>query len=364
MTAADNERRIQTTCLVILTAVVAAVALRWLQPVLVPFVLAGFAAIAIMPVVDFQMRRLHLPKPLAVVFAFVLVILILAVLAVLIAGAVGQLVENSTQYQERAQLLLENLTDALPLESLGLEPEAIQRPMQNISSKTVGKLLLETTDGLLSILSNGVLVLIFAGFLLFGGAVGLKSRSEFRRQVEGQIRGYIVTKVIVSLVTGVLVGGVLYLLGVELALGFGLMAFVLNFIPSVGSIISTLLPLPVLLLTPGISVTTVVLAMALPGAIQFGIGNVVEPRIMGKNADLHPVTILMSLIVWGMLWGIIGMFLSTPLTAILKILLARIPITAPFAALMAGRTTTANPEAGREDASAPTSLRGDLGIKQ
>jgi AI-2 transport protein TqsA len=81
----------------------------------------------------------------------------------------------------------------------------------------------------------------------------------------------------------------------------------------------------------------VILAIALPGLVQFVLGNIIQPRIMGKSFDLHPVVIMMALIFWGMLWGIVGMFLATPLTAILKIILQRSPQTAPLADLLGGR---------------------------
>ena len=79
------------------------------------------------------------------------------------------------------------------------------------------------------------------------------------------------------------------------------------------------------------------LAIVLPAVIQFVIGNVIEPRIMGGSLDLHPITILLALIVWGMLWGIVGMLLATPLTAVMKIFFERIEHTRAFADLLAGR---------------------------
>ena len=126
-------------------------------------------------------------------------------------------------------------------------------------------------------------------------------------------------------------------LGVDLALVFGLLAFLLNFIPSVGSIIATLLPVPVVVVSPDISTTTAILAILLPSLIQIVIGNIIEPKVMGEALDLHPIVILMALIVWGMLWGVVGMLLATPMTAILKILFERLEPMAPVAQVLAGR---------------------------
>jgi AI-2 transport protein TqsA len=111
----------------------------------------------------------------------------------------------------------------------------------------------------------------------------------------------------------------------------------LNFIPNLGSIIATLLPLPVVLMNPEVSSTTAVLAFVLPALIQFTIGNVIEPNVMGSSLELHPVTILLALVLWGTIWGIVGMLLATPITAAMKILFERLELTAPVANLLAGR---------------------------
>jgi AI-2 transport protein TqsA len=122
-----------------------------------------------------------------------------------------------------------------------------------------------------------------------------------------------------------------------LALVFGLFAFLLNFIPSLGSHIDTLLPLPVVLVSPDSSLTTIVLTIGLPMLIQVIFGSFIEPKVMGGSLDLHPVTVILALIVWGMLWGIVGMLLAVPLTAVMKIFFERIEHTSLLAEILAGR---------------------------
>jgi AI-2 transport protein TqsA len=118
---------------------------------------------------------------------------------------------------------------------------------------------------------------------------------------------------------------------------FGFLAFLLNFIPTVGSIIATLLPLPVVLLSPELSVTTKILALAVPAALQIVLGNAIQPKVLGNALDLHPIVILISLIFWSMIWGVAGAFLATPMTAVLRIVLERIPATKPLSEILAGR---------------------------
>jgi predicted PurR-regulated permease PerM len=180
---------------------------------------------------------------------------------------------------------------------------------------------------------------------LFAGGFGMASHALLGvgkkgngwSEIASKIQRYIVVKAVLSAATGLAVGTVLAVLGIDLAMVFGLMAFLLNFIPSIGSIVATLLPLPVVIFNPELGTTTAVLAIALPGLIQLVVGNVVDPLVMGEALDLHPVAIVLSLILWGMIWGVVGMLLAAPIAAILKLLLERLELTAPLGRLLAGR---------------------------
>jgi AI-2 transport protein TqsA len=191
--------------------------------------------------------------------------------------------------------------------------------------------------GAMNVVSNGALVLIFMIFMIMGRRPSTVPTGGILGEVQSRVRRYIITKVVVSAMTGVLVGATFMILRVDFALTFGFLAFLLNFIPNIGSVIATLLPVPVVLLSDDLSTTYKILAIAVPGCIQFAVGNVIEPKILGQSLDLHPVTVLISLIIFGMIWGIVGMFLAAPITAIIKILCEKIDITAPVADVLAGR---------------------------
>ncbi len=181
-----------------------------------------------------------------------------------------------------------------------------------------------------------MLMLIFLCFLMFGGGFAV-SREGNWAEIQKQVQRYVGVKLIVSAVTGILIGLILMLLGVDFAVMFGLLAFLLNFIPSIGSIIAVLLPVPVVLVNPDTTVTTAALAVALPGAVEFIIGNIVEPKLMARSFDLHPIVILMALVFWGLLWGIVGMLLAVPMTAVLRLLLSSRDDTRLLAELLSGR---------------------------
>ena len=117
----------------------------------------------------------------------------------------------------------------------------------------------------------------------------------FDNEVQTKILRYLYTKFFTSLATAILVGVVLFSFQVQLALMFAVLTFFLNFIPNIGSIIAVILPLPVVLLQYGAG-WTLFLIIALTGVIQFIIGSIIDPKIMGQNLGLHPAIILLSLL--------------------------------------------------------------------
>lgn len=334
-----QELRVQTVCLLILSAIALGFALYWLRPVMIPFVLAVFFALGLSPAVDIQVRRLRLPRGVAVVTTLLLGGGLLAGIAALIQASVRELTANAAAYQERLAELITRAANLLPFETLGIDRPQLLDTISTIPVSAIGGMLLGTTNAIVDLLSSSLLVLIFMIYLLIGRETrDVKSdESGIWVEIETRIERYIATKALVSGATGLLVGGILAVLGIDLALVFGLFAFLLNFIPSVGSLIAVLLPLPVILVSPDVTPLVAVLAIALPAALQFAIGNVLEPKIMGDALDLHPIAILMALILWGMLWGVVGMLLATPITAMMKILFEQLEATQPAARLLAGR---------------------------
>lgn len=334
MTAAPSGyERAHTISLLILAAVAVAFVLYWLQAVLVPFVLSVFLALGLSPLIDALNRRAHVPRWLAVVVTLLIAIALLGLVAFLITISANRLAANAGSYQQQVRMVIDGFLERFPLQAYGVDPdEVIRLPLQAISTVAVS-----IANAIVTLVSQGALVLVFLGFLLLGGSTGNEPVGGLWGEVENRVKRYIVFKFLLSAITGVVVGFILWLLGVDLAMAFGLMAFLLNFIPSVGSIVATLLPLPVVLVSPDLTATTMVLAVALPGAVQLTIGNVVEPKVMGGGLDLHPITVLLALMIWGALWGIVGMLLAAPITAVMKIMFARAELTRPVANLFAGR---------------------------
>lgn len=214
------------------------------------------------------------------------------------------------------------------------------KELVNASSDYIRGTLLDLAGSLSSLSSYAVLIMIFVFFLLLGDGGTSTSESKAQtllKEIEAQVRKYLVMKTIISFFTAFAFGGVLWLFGVPLAIVFGVLAFFLNYIPNIGPLLACVLPLPFLVLNSGISPTMACICFILISTVQLVSGNVIETRIMGQSFDVSPVALLLALMFFGLIWGIIGMFLATPLVSITKIVLQQSEGGRPLAELLAGR---------------------------
>ena len=330
------ESRVQTVCLVILTAIGVAGAVFYLRPVLIPFILAVFIALSLSAVVEFLVQRLRVPRSLALLATLALGGLAFLLVGGVISASVTQLRNNSGVYLGQLTQLIEQIRALLPDELAARIESWDVDTLSEIPRSVIGTLLGATSSAILDILSQSVIVLVFVAFLMIGGDWSREDTGLWG-EIQSRVRHYLAVTAGLSALTGGLVWMTLALLGVPLAMAFGLFSFLLNFIPSIGSVIAVLLPLPVVLMNPDISSTSALLAIGIPSLIQFGIGNGLAPKVLGDALDLHPVVILLALIFWGTLWGVIGMLLATPITASMKILFSRLESTHVLAEILAGR---------------------------
>ena len=141
------------------------------------------------------------------------------------------------------------------------------------------------------------------------------------KDITHQVQQYITTKTLISLITGLLVALVLWLFDVDFLIVWAVLAFVLNFIPNIGSAIAVLLP-AIMALIQYESFTYALIIAGIITVLQNIMGNIVEPKIYGNKLGLNPLVILLALLLWGYIWGIVGMFISVPLTAVLKIIIS------------------------------------------
>ena len=145
-------------------------------------------------------------------------------------------------------------------------------------------------------------------------------------------------KVLTSAVTGIAVGLALWAVGAPMPMLFGLVTFLLNFIPTIGSVIAVALPRCRCSSRRSENTLTIVLALALPGVIQFAVGQIWENKLLGDKFDLRASVVLLALVFWGKIWGIVGMILATPIAApVLKTLMEGRELTRPLPLRLMGQ---------------------------
>lgn len=201
-------------------------------------------------------------------------------------------------------------------------------------------------SSLTSILASGGLILIYLGFLFLeqghfnkkiAALVSDREREEdinkLLHRIRDDIQKYVIIKVFTSSLTGILSYVFLRFMEVDFAGVWGLIIFLLNFIPTVGSIVATIFPaLIAFAQSDGYSLFFIVLSGV--GLIQICIGNILEPRLTGSSFNLSPIVILLNLALWGYIWDIPGMFLCVPFLIIITIILSHFPQTRPIAVML------------------------------
>ena len=279
-----------------------------------------------------RIRGVGLPSPVSLMLAFLAVIGLSFLLFSIIADNAMQVVEIAPRYQGR---LLELQMDIFA--RLGVEqPPALREFVRDVDLP--GILTLVATN-LAALLKTTTLIVIFGIFILiesrqipskiqalFPDPARRQRVEEMLSRIDRDVQTYFGVKTLVSLVTALLSYAVMRWVGLDFAEFWALLVFILNYIPTIGSLFATILPSllalfqfeslgPVLILFIGITV------------IQQALGNFIEPNLMGLTLNLSPLVVVMSLILWGMLWGVVGMFLCVPITVIAVIIMANFPST-------------------------------------
>ena len=335
--AAPTSRALYTAAAV----VVVVAGLRAVAGILQPLLLAGFLAVLSFPLLDW-LRRLGARTSVAVVATMLADIGLLVGLGFLISGAVNEFAATAPDYvnalvaKTRAGIATLEERGVTISEWVALDP-IDPRQLVEVAGGIVGG----TVRGVLSVLSDLTLVAVTLIFVLYELVVwpdklqAAFASSEPRRRFEDvfrELQRYLGVKTGVSMVTGLLVGLWAGALGVDFPLLWGLAAFLLNYIPVLGPFIAAVPAILVCLVEFG-WVRTLILALGYL-AVKIVIGDLVEPRLMGRQFGLSTTVVLVSLVFWGWIWGALGMILSVPLTMTVRIALEHSKELAWIAALL------------------------------
>ena len=314
------------------------------RDLLIPIVLAAFLAIISLPIVHFLQRR-RVPAWLAILLTLTLMLALVGGISLVVIDSVTNLASNLEVYQAKLDEAFGHLKGWLETK-WGLE-FAVRTAREPLDPAVLLDHVRTYASMGVSALTAVAFVVLLAVFMLFE-SVGLPDKIRLAIGVpdaelaEGQhmiqqIYGYLGVKTVISAVTGALFALALYFVGVPNPALWGFLAFLFNYIPNIGSVLAAIPPVLVGLAEGGLGMATGVVISNL--VVNQVMGNVVEPKVTGDRLGLSPLVVFLSLFFWSWLWGPVGMFLSVPLTMIVKILMENGASTRTWALLLgpAGR---------------------------
>ncbi len=324
---------LQTVSLLIIATILMAVSLSYTRSMMVPFVFALFFSYFVAPSIGFLKKRASFPHWLAVICSMLGVLLLCGLFFMVLRGSILRMIESFYQYEEKLAQVTQVVIAFFARFDIRLDHASL---MKRIHDLPVFSYLQSAAGVTLGFIADFLLVIVFLTFLVSGHNTG-NQHDGLAGEIDRKIRSYIIVKIISNVVGALCIYLVYVSFGLDLSLMFAMLVFILGFIPSVGSIVAVLLPLPIAYLQ--YENTWPLWAVIIgPVLIQSVIGNIIEPKFLGKGLDLHPVTILLSLMFWGIIWGVAGTFLAVPITAVLKIMLEKHPLTQKFSEVLAGRS--------------------------
>ena len=318
--------------------VIVVAGLREGASILLPFALALFLAVMSMPLMFWlQLRRV--PAPLAILLTMLVMGALFGALIMLGTQAVADFQDELPGYTTRIQAIYDSWVAGLSAWS-GIQLDQY-RLLDLIDPGAAVATFATTAARVVAFLGNMFLVLLIMAFVLgeamvfpfkFRAIVGpregerrrvTKTVTDDRRRVTKivrEVQAYLGIKTVVSLATGLVIGVLAWLLGLDFPVLLGLIGFVLNYIPTVGSILAAL-PALFLSLVQFTSIGHFLLVAGGYGAINMVFGNIIEPNLMGRRLGLSTLVVILSLLFWAWVWGPVGALLAVPLTMVVKIML-------------------------------------------
>ena len=326
--------------LVMAAVVVVLAGIKAASVIVVPFLLALFIAIISQPLIAW-FHRLGLPRALALVPVVGVIALIVILLAGLIVQSINDFASKLPEYRERSTEQFEWLAARAETYNIALDWDFLQAQLD--PSRAIN-ITVNMLSGVGNFMTNLVIVLLIMVFMLSETRIvptkirlAFKSPQRTMHNVESILRAvnkYLALKTVISLVTGFIVGTGLWLLGIDHFLLWGVLAFMLNYIPNIGSILAAVPAVLMALIQFNPLMAGVVALLFL--AVNVVMGNLIEPRVMGRGLGLSTLVVFLSLLFWGWMLGPVGMLLSVPLTMMVKIALAENDSTKWVAIMLSG----------------------------
>ncbi|MDA3134542.1 AI-2E family transporter [Atlantibacter subterraneus] len=291
--------------------------------ILVPMLLALFFAIVLNPLVTWFLRR-GFNRTMAITIVVVVMLIGLTLLFGVLAASLNEFIALLPKYNKELTRKLLDLQEIFPFLNLHVSPERMLKRMDSEKVMTFATALMTQLSGAMASIVLLVMTVVFMLFevrhvpykLRFALSNPQIHIAGLHRALKG-VSHYLALKTLISLWTGVIIWLGLQLMGIQFALMWGVLGFLLNYIPNIGSVISAIPPMIQALLFNGFYEFMLVGALFL--VVHMVLGNMVEPRMMGHRLGMSTLVVFLSLLFWGWLLGPVGMLLSVPLTSVCKI---------------------------------------------
>ncbi len=309
------------------------------QKLLLPLVIAIVIWYFVNSIAGFVCRLRIIPKWLALMISSLVIIFFLAVAIEIISISIENMIAKAPKYQQKFGQLIVSILDLLHMEKLPSIAEFLQdfdiQPILQMFGREIS-----------NIASQTLFVVIYTIFLLleqstFSGKLFALSKNEKHHQrmqktitrINSSVNTYITIKTLICFIQAILAFVVMVIAGLDFAIFWAFLIFLLNYIPTFGSMIGTILPTAFGLLQFESYTIVIVMGIVL-WAVQFLMANLVEPKLMGNTLNISTIVVLISLAAWGFIWGVPGMIFSIPFMVILIIFCAEFPSTRPIAILL------------------------------
>jgi AI-2 transport protein TqsA len=321
------------------------VVLIYAQSIIIPFILAilFWFLIRVIKKILSKVKLINLlPTWLLTLFSTLVLMGFLVLIITLISRNIQQLSTTMPVYQANVNKIATSINERFDIDLVSMMSDYAK----DMNFATVLSSLFSALTG---IFGSAFTVLLYLVFLLleepifpkklkamYPDPARYKHIDELVTKMDHSIGNYIALKTVTSLFTGFLSYFALLFIGIDAPLFWAFLIFVLNFIPTIGSLIATVFPTIFAVLQFG-EFTQGFIVLAIIGSIQIIIGNIVEPKLMGNTLNISPLVVFLTLAIWGVMWGVTGMLLSVPITVIIIIILSEFPGTKPFAILLSQR---------------------------
>jgi len=329
--------------LLFFSIIILGVLCKTLSSVMIPVITAILMAFVFKRVPE-KLSKFKIPYVISCIIIIVLLVIVIFSLSSLLLSSLSTIISEYPKYESKFMSIYKIIADKFDLQ-FDEGRSFIDNIWQILQVReAVQKMALFLSSGFMSFGKTLILILLLFSFLLIElTSLSLRFHTAFKKNntissisetIINETSHYIFIKFVISLITGVLVFLMTKIVGMDFAIVWGFTAFLMNFIPTFGSIISTVLTTLFALLQfyPHYGkIWIVFIGMIL---VNFTLGNIIEPRIEGKELGLSPFIILISLSLWGYIWGFVGMIFAVPLTVIIKIICENIDYLNPIATIL------------------------------